>query len=143
MKKITFLYILVFGIISCNLDDNKRIDNSDLIGKWNWVSTKGGINGNINETPASTGKIIHLSLKNDYTFSIIENGNEISNGTYEITMKRSIYSGEIERYIKLETIDQQNIGFVKNGIVSAFQSQTLQISDNFYDGIGSTFEKME
>ena len=95
------------------------------------------------ETPETTGKEIHLTLTDNYHFSITENGNEISNGTYELTLKNSIYSGEMERFIKLLTIDQQYVGFVKNGIINVHEKERLEISDNNYDGIGSGFIKIK
>jgi hypothetical protein len=143
MKKLIYILIFTLGIISCNSNDGTTINNSDLIGKWNWTNTDGGIAFQIHETPESTGKTIHLTLMSNYNFSIAENGIEISKGTYELAMKESIYSGEMERFITIETIDQQYVGFVKNGIVNIDQNQALQISDNNYDGIGSRFEKIE
>ena len=51
MKKLLFIFILLFGFLSCNSDDaiqyedEIQIDYSDLIGKWNWLSTCGGVTG--------------------------------------------------------------------------------------------------
>jgi hypothetical protein len=45
MKKIFCLIILTLGFISCSSDDENTIDNSELIGKWNWVSSCGGFTG--------------------------------------------------------------------------------------------------
>ena len=45
MKKLIYLFILTFGIISCSSDDETGIDNSELIGKWNWISSCGGFTG--------------------------------------------------------------------------------------------------
>jgi len=143
MKKIIYLFVLILGIVSCSSDDENEISNKDLIGKWNWTNTDGGIGFHIHETPETTGKTIHLTFTDNYHFSIVENGNEISNGTYELTLKKSIYSGELERFIILQTIDQQYVGFVKNGIVKTYENNKLDISDNNHDGIGSGFIKIE
>ncbi len=129
--------------MSCNSDDSTEITNTDLVGKWNWTNTDGGVGDTIHETPENTGKTIHLILTDNYHFSIEENGNETSNGTYELSLKESIYSGEYERFISLQIIDQQYDGFVNNGIVSVQQSTLLKISDNNPDGLESGFEKME
>jgi hypothetical protein len=142
MKKLIYLFILTLGIISCSSDNETQISNSDLVGKWNWTGTSGGLIY-FEETPETTGKEIHLSLTENYHFSISENGNEISNGIYELTMKKSIYSGEMERFISLLTVDQQYVGFVKNGIIKIHDNEKLEISDNNYDGIGSGFIKIE
>ena len=143
MKNLIYLFILTLGIISCSSEDETRIDNSDLIGSWKWTNTDGGIGFHIHETPETTGKIIHLNLNGKYEYSVIENGTEISNGIYELIMKKSIYSGKMERFIKLQTIDQQYLGFVKNGIISIDENENLNISDNKVDGVGSKFVRIE
>jgi hypothetical protein len=119
-----------------------EISNSDLVGIWNWTGTSGGLIY-FEETPETEGKVIHLTLTDNYNFSITENENEISKGIYELTLKKSIYSGELERFIKLLTIDQQYVGFVKNGVVNIHQNGKLNISDNNADGIGSEFVRIE
>jgi len=141
MKKLIYILILILGTISCSSDDDSKIDNSDFIGKWNWTHTSGGLIY-FEETPETTGKTIHLTLMKIYTFSITENGNEISSGTYILTLKESIYSGEIERYIQFPE-NQQYPGIVKAGIVKTYESDKLDISDNNYDGIGSGFLRIE
>jgi hypothetical protein len=138
MKKIIYLFILTLGIISCNSDDEKAIDNSDLIGKWNWTNTDGGIASHIHETPDTTGKIINLTLLENDTYSIIENGNEISNGTYEILMRKSIYSGEMERYI-IYSEEYQNQNTVISGIIRILENNSLSIADNNTDGVKSKY----
>jgi hypothetical protein len=45
MKNLIYLFILTSGIISCSSDDETGIDNSQLIGKWNWISSCGGFTG--------------------------------------------------------------------------------------------------
>ncbi len=142
MKKLIYLFILTMGIISCSTDDNIRIDNSDLIGKWNWTNTDGGIAFQIHETPESTGKTIHLSLMENNTYSITENGNEISKGSYELILKKSIYSVELERFIQFPE-NHQYTGIVMKGIIKTYESNKLDISDNNYDGIGSRFVRIE
>jgi hypothetical protein len=46
MKKLIYLFILTLGIFSCSSSDENEIDNSELIGKWNWISSCGGFTGN-------------------------------------------------------------------------------------------------
>lgn len=142
MKRIITIFILAIGFISCSPNDEIKIDNSDLVGTWNWISTDGGLANQIHETPASTGKIIKFHLKKDYTYSIIKNENEILNGSYKLSIKKSIYSGKMVRYIQYsENKNLQNI--VINGIITIYETNKLDISDNNYDGIGSGFEKID
>ena len=142
MKNIIYLFILTLGIISCSSDNETEINNSDLVGEWNWTNTDGGIAAHIHETPETTGKIIRLKLMGNYEYSVTENGIEISSGVYELNMKKSIYSGEMERFIQFPE-NQQYIGIVKRGIIKTYDNNKLDISDNNYDGVGSGFEKIE
>jgi hypothetical protein len=141
MKKLIYLFVLTLGIISCGSDDETEISNSDLVGIWNWTGTSGGLIY-FEETPETTGKTIHLTLMENYNFSITENGNEISSGTYELTMKKSIYSGEMERFIQFPE-NQQYTGIVNRGIIKTYETNKLDISDNNSDGIGSGFIKIK
>ena len=141
MKKLIYLFVLTLGVISCSSDDETKISNSDLVGVWNWTGTSGGLIY-FEETPETTGKTIHLTLMENYDFSISENGNEISNGTYELTFKRSIYSGKMEKFIQFPE-NQQYTGIVNRGIIKTYETNKLDISDNNYDGIGSGFIKIE
>ncbi|EAR14022.1 hypothetical protein PI23P_05972 [Polaribacter irgensii 23-P] len=142
MKNLIYLFILTLGIISCSSDNTTEINNSDLIGEWSWTNTDGGIAAHIHETPETTGKIIHLNLIGNYEYSVTENGTKISSGIYKLIMKKSIYSGEMERFIQLPE-NQQYIGIVTRGIIKTYEINKLDISDNNHDGIGSGFEKIE
>ncbi|MBJ7883112.1 hypothetical protein [Gelidibacter salicanalis] len=141
MKKLIYLFVLTLGIISCSSDDVKEIDNSDLIGKWNWTGTSGGLIY-FEETAETSGKTIHLTLMENYTYSITENENEISSGNYQLISKKSIYSGELERFIQFPE-NQQYTGIVMGGIIKTYELDKLDISDNNYDGIGSGFVRIE
>ncbi|WP_299163184.1 hypothetical protein [uncultured Tenacibaculum sp.] len=142
MKNLIYLFILTLGIISCSSDNETEINNTDLVGEWNWISTDGGIAAQIHETPETTGKTIRLNLMGNYEYSVTENGTEISSGIYELNMKKSIYSGEMERFIQFPE-NQQYVGIVINGIIKIYENNKFDISDNNYDGIGSGFEKIE
>jgi len=138
MKKLIYLIILSLGIISCKPSEEKEIDNSSFIGKWNWTNTDGGINDNIHKTPNTTGKVVSLILSENNTYSIIENGNEISNGTYEVIMKKSIYSGEMEPFITYSNqYNNQNV--VISGIIKVLDYNKLSIADNNVDGLESKY----
>lgn len=141
MKKLIYLFFLTLGTFSCSSDDESEISNLDLVGLWNWTGTSGGLVYH-EETPESTGKTIHLILKDNYDFSIIENGNEISSGTYILSLKKSIYSEKTERFIQFPE-NLQYTGIVNRGIIKTYETKMLNISDNNYDGIRSGFTKIE
>jgi len=142
MKKIVLVFLLTLGFFSCNSNGLIKIDNTDLVGKWNWLATSGGIANQINETPTTTGKNIELKLQKNHDYSIIENGIEIMSGTYDLSMKKSIYSGKMERFIKC-SVNKPLQNVIVSGIIKIYESNRLNISDNFFDGIGSDFEKTQ
>ncbi len=140
MKIFLLLSLLMISVLSCRTsDDESTISNTDLVGTWNWISTEGGINAQINDTPQSTGKIIHLELTNDFKYSITENGNQTSNGTYVLSMEKSIYSGNNERFIVLSN----NQEVVMKGIINVNNTNKLVIADNNHDGVTSTYSLVE
>ncbi len=142
MNKLLIIPFLLFLIFSC--DKNEVIDRSDyiIIGEWNWTRTDGGMDFNIHETPESTGKSIQIKLTNDSKFTLTEDGRVIFKSSYELSLKKSIYSGELEKYINLSE-NYQNQNIVLKGIVAIISNDTLTISDNSYDGIGSTFIRIK
>jgi hypothetical protein len=143
MKKIILILVLIIGL-SCNADGENETTNSNLIEKWNWVSTDGGIANNIHTTPVSTGKAVQLNLMKNYKYTITQNGNEVESGIYELVLEKSIYSGEMEKYIRCTpTENTPHESVVINGIIKIYETNEMTISDNYYDGIGSKFIKVE
>lgn len=144
MKKIKNLLIVIAAmlvILSCSEGADLSISESGYTGKWDWISTTGGFAAHINETPQSSGKTVQLILTGDEKFRVIENDKEIAAGTYEVTMENSIYSESMESFIHLsENVPARNVVF--NGIIRIENDSLLSISDNHYDGIGSTFKRV-
>lgn len=144
MKKIILFLVLTIGSVSCNADGESEITNSTLVGKWNWVSTDGGIANNIHATPASTGNAVQLNLMKNYKYTLTQNGNEVESSTYELVPEKSIYSGEMEKYIRCTpTENKSHQSVVINGIIKVHETNKMTISDNNYDGIESQFERVE
>lgn len=143
MKKLICLFVLSLVITSCSSDaeitQKTQKNNLDLDEKWAWDSTCGGIAG-ICITPLTTGKNYTLVLKENNSYSLLENGIETANGTYSLTTRESIYNHKMENFITL-----QNSKFpVGDGIINIDESKnTMSIGDNFYDGFSSSFKKIE
>ncbi|NLP58313.1 hypothetical protein [Lutibacter sp. B1] len=138
-----FIYIMVIAasLICCSSANNtKTLINNNLVGKWKWVSTNGGIASQIHKTPLTIDKNIKLTLSKNYIFSITENTNIVLEGTYSLSQKKSIYDGEMKTFIHLsDNYENQNI--VVTGIVTFISNAELHISDNKHDGLGSVFKK--
>ena len=99
MKKLIYLFILTFGIISCSSDDETGIDNSELIGKWNWISSCGGF----------TGDCWYPSEDN---YESVEFTNDLyikkNNGSVNTEMNYSITDSHINRIDILYIIELEN-----------------------------------
>lgn len=143
MKKITFLLLLAIVFISCTADDKLKIDSSEIVGVWNWTSTDGGMAFNIHETPESTGNEYQLILNSNYSYSLLENGNTISSGTFELSMRESQLFNRASKFITFSGDIEEADNLVLNGMITRTDQETLTIANDFPDGIGSTFSKIE
>jgi len=128
----------MLGLCCCSPEEEPTIRHSDLMGEWNWTQTDGGIGFHIHETPESTGKTVQFTLKDDFTYSLLENGREVSSGTWQLSMEESIYSGETERAMEFFS-EYQNKDLVMNGIVHVLEKDTLMLGDNYHDGLTSRY----
>lgn len=143
MKKLTIFLILAIAFISCTADDKLKTDSSGIVGTWNWTSTDGGIAFHIHETPESLGKEYQLILKSDNSYFLLENGIKISSGSYEISMKESQLFNELSKFITFSEDLEEVHGLVLNGMITLPDQNSLSISNDFPDGLGSMFSKMK
>jgi len=140
MKRIVFLVLTLLTLTLTSCDRNDSQTNNDIIGEWNWLGTDGGIAFHIHDSPASTEKVIIITLNNDYSYSVIENDILISKGTYDLSTKKSIHNHKMTRFIQISDTDF-NSPIVMNGLITIVDNEELHISDNMHDGIGSGFER--
>ena len=142
MKQSLILLFVVFALLSCEAENEDTIQNTGIVGVWNWLRTDGGFAFHIHESPETTGKTIKLCLTEDKKFRILENDLEVASGTYSLSLMKSIYSGELADYITYEG-DYSDVNVVIAGIIEVLDNNILTIADNCYDGIGSTFERVD
>jgi hypothetical protein len=65
----------------------------------------------------------------------------VSDGIFDLVLKDSIYSQELTVFIELtDNYSYQNV--VIAGAIVSLDGQTLNISDNFSDGVASIFERV-
>lgn len=127
MKNILSIISLFLLLSSCSKNKtavNSHCSNASLIGKWEWVKSSGGFLGQV-MTPSSTNKTIFLEITPD-RFKIIENGVPVSNDTYTIQSKQSMFGGVQKDMI----VFGQDAGINKSFIVNETQ---LLLSDECYD----------
>jgi len=140
MKKIILLIVILFGILSCSKNDDSEYNQ--FVGKWNWVSTDGGLNSQIHDTPTSTGKTITLIILNDNDYTILKNGVVNSQGTYNLNITNDYYTGGQSQFITFSENNNISTFVIVNGIIKRNDNITLTINDNNPDGIGMTFKKL-
>jgi hypothetical protein len=131
MKKLIFVFFAIIALVSCGRSEDET-DNTSVVGKWNWVSTSGGI-ANTTTTPSSTGKTIVLNLNSDNTFSYTTNGTVTSRGNYTLYKDISNLSHYEATFIKFSGSSMASI------IVT--QNDQLILSDDVSDGFTSIYQK--
>ena len=139
MSKINLLLLFTFLLFSC--ENNNLATDNGIVGKWNWISTDGGLGFHIHDTPLSTEKNIVLFLAEDNTYSITENNDIILEGTYRLSYKESIYTGEMELFISI--LDNFSSPAIITGIINIANKTELEIADNWYDGVGSGYKRID
>jgi hypothetical protein len=134
LKALLYLTALItLTAASCQDEGTKNNERSGLAGTWEWLSTDGGIAG-MHYTPSSTGKTMTLTITSDLKFYRYENNVLQAQGTYALSERKCIHTGENKPMLVFS--DLQNLT-VENEI-----SDTLELSDENYDGMNSTFKRI-
>lgn len=128
MKVICYaLCALLLFITACSKNDDQY---AGITGKWDWVSTDGGLIG-IHETPASTGKNTILQFTSDKKFYVSTNGILTYQGTFLI--RKADRNGTPVRYIDFSNGGSQ--------IIAILTLSTLQLGENANDMFASTYKR--
>ena len=112
---------------------NNQTGDTTLAGTWRWVRTDGGIGDNIHETPLSTGNQLALTLTAGGTYLIFTNGFKTSEGIYTLQTKTCIHDRTDKTFI--------NFSADQDLMVEKIDSKNLWLSDEFYDGVGTMYER--
>ena len=91
---VSYLFLLFFvggSLVACQKEEIDVEESTLLAGSWQWVSSTGGITGQV-QTPASTKttKIIQFTPSNQ--FISYQNGVKDQETTYSLQKGKSIYS---------------------------------------------------
>lgn len=114
MKHYFLLLCIATSLLSCSEDDENSNKNN-LIGKWNWTSSIGGIDGRT-DTPTSTGNQITLEISENSIKKVINN--DVAFDTeYSIEIRQSILFGEKRNMIIYESDFNQTIEINQNQLV--------------------------
>jgi len=126
---ILFLGLILF--FSCSDD---RLEPKELIGKWNWLSSSGGIAGTI-YTPENTGDNILIEFTSDSIFKRYLNDSLIMESTFSIQISKSIYDHD----------STQMLVFEDAYMLQSFELQSpdeLVLFDEVYDGFINHYKRI-
>ncbi|WP_372639786.1 hypothetical protein [Ancylomarina sp.] len=93
MKRV-ILILLFFGLFfSCSDDDDGQLFDAEIIGRWDWVESTGGIDGRT-DTPASTGNQIVIEFRAG-SYKKYVNGELEEEMTYKLEEGESMIFGKM------------------------------------------------
>jgi hypothetical protein len=83
---------MVFSFIACDSDDKPTdFSGKDLIGKWTWIKSTGGIKGSTFD-PLTEGKAMVLDFSTS-TLNVYENETLVITYNFNIEKQNSIFGG--------------------------------------------------
>lgn len=131
MKKFLLFTLFISLFYACANDT--PVPN-DLVGKWNWISSSGGIAGTT-YTPENTGDTIILEFTSDSVYKQYRNDSLIVNCEFSIIQAESIYDHEITEMIDCDGYLRRSFSFTTSG--------DLILADEAYDGFTSQYERID
>jgi len=112
MKKILFLSLIFFAFYGC--EKSIQVDHSlSLIGKWNWKSASGGIDGKI-FTPENTGDTIVFEFTIDSIYKISYDGLLVLQCPFHTAKSVNSVNEERANNITFDTLSMSPFYFIKN-----------------------------
>jgi hypothetical protein len=136
MNKVIYFLVTLWVAVSitgCSKHLDKSTVKESLVGTWQWVRTDGGFAFHIHETPSTTGKTIHLKITSDGKYSIYSNGALTSNGTYTLETRQCIHDHTNKTFV--------NFSSDPDFMVETIDNHNLEVSDEAYDGVGSSYKR--
>ena len=120
MKSIIFISILI-AFMGCSSSNNSEL-KSQLIGKWKWIESSGGIDGRTKK-PESTGNNITIEFTRTKKKTFV-------NGNLEFEMKYEIRSGS-----SIRTTEKTDLLVYENGPIHSvlIEGNSLVLYEECYD----------
>jgi hypothetical protein len=122
---------------SCQTNSDEVNNSNGLSGTWQWTRTDGGMANHIHHTPASTGESVELTLTEDGKFFKYTSGKLSSKGQYTLEQQECIHTSENKTLIQFLNSPDQSL------MVERMDSQTLELSDEAFDGLFMQFRRAE
>ena len=138
MKTIYFL-ILVALLTSLRPVDPEF----SIIGKWNWIKSKGGISGKAIVTPQKTGHTKQFIFDTNDKVTIIEDSKTTSVSNYGVEKRKSLILNEIKPMLTIiRTVKntKDNASFLDSArYILTLKQDTLELDEDVYDGFGHIY----
>lgn len=131
IKKIILLTAFLFLLFSCGTREDET-DNEQYVGVWNWVSTDGGL-ANVHQTPSNTGVTRTLTLTAESFYTIKENTEVVSEGTYYLA--REVTNTDHLEKLFLHFSNQPNL------IIESINANDLYLAQDANDGFKYHYSK--
>lgn len=106
-------------------------ESASVTGTWQWVQSNGGFAYHV-ETPASAGKQLNLNLT-DSTYTYYLNNTVSLQGTYHTELRTCIHDHTQKPFL--------NFSGAQGLMIESQHSDTLFLSDENYDGMGSIYTR--
>jgi hypothetical protein len=135
--KLKLFVIVIISMIAMSCAKEKTIEfksytdvPSELIGSWKWIYTSGGFGGVV-YTPATTGETRKIDFGDNYILKYYSSGNLKSEIPFSIEKGVSALSHDSVFFLVNTLWSRQSIVFKS--------SDTLLLSDEFFDGYGNYY----
>lgn len=129
----TTAIIMIVLFAGCAKEADKFTSKKSLVGTWEWEGTSGGTAFHIHATPASTGKNVDLKITSGGEYFVYTNGALTSKGTYILETQKCIHDNTNKTWI--------NFSSDYDFMVERLDENTLQVSDEGHDGMGSGYKR--
>ncbi|WP_207492214.1 hypothetical protein [Aridibaculum aurantiacum] len=132
------LAIVVFTAITAFYSCTKKAETrNELVGKWKWVKTEGGIAGHILETPETTGRNVQLQFHHSRHYELHTNGSLSAEGSYTLETKKCIHDHADKTFIRFSGSTPAPM------MVEKTIADTLVLSDEAFDGMKSSYVRVQ
>ncbi|HEY0670585.1 MAG TPA: hypothetical protein VGD22_20540 [Sphingobacteriaceae bacterium] len=130
---LAFFFLFIYG---CEKQTGKPDLNQLLPGEWEFIKAVGGLTGNqVILPPAGTKTTLIFSP--DHKYKKNNNGQTFEQGSYDLIMVTSIFTGQPDDAIRFNDFSSQNEQLI------SIENDSLWITDNHVEPFGYLYIKLK
>lgn len=141
MRNLTVAALFLMIVMSCKDKEMPEIATDDITGKWLWEGSAGGFGGGVFKPQKGERIILEFTKNKDFYFS--RNDTVLQKAKYRIEKMESIYGERLGIYYENATPSYFKFRPIIGPVISHLTNKRLSMSDNFYDGFGSAYTKIQ